>query len=83
MDPVSIAAVKQAEVALAGCCRIAAGYADDGEGRMSFAGIIRDITARKKVEYELRESRARNQAIHDTAVDGIVTVTTPGPEGPG
>ncbi len=45
-----------------------------GEGRKSFAGIIRDISARKKAEAELRESRARIQAILDTAVDGIVSI---------
>ncbi|MCA1371177.1 PAS domain S-box protein [Bradyrhizobium sp. BRP14] len=39
-----------------------------------FTGIIRDISARKKAEAELNESRARNQAVLDTAVDGIVII---------
>lgn len=45
-----------------------------GEGRPSFTGIIRDVSARKKAEAELIESRARNQAILDAAVDGIITI---------
>jgi two-component system sensor histidine kinase ChiS len=49
-----------------------------GESRPSFTGIIRDITARKKAEIELQESRARSQAILDTAVDGIVTIDAHG-----
>lgn len=42
--------------------------------RRRFTGIIRDISARRESEAVLRESRARIQAILDTAVDGIITI---------
>ncbi len=43
-------------------------------GRRVFAGIVRDITARKQTEQQLRDSEARTRAILDTAVDGIITI---------
>ena len=49
-----------------------------GGDRPRFAGIIRDITARKQAEAALRESKARTQAILDTAVDGIITIDDQG-----
>lgn len=45
-----------------------------GDGARHFAGIIRDISARKQAEADLRESQARIQAVLDTAVDGILTI---------
>jgi|AGTN01.2.fsa_nt_gi PAS domain S-box/PAS domain S-box/PAS domain S-box len=43
-------------------------------GRRIFAGTVRDITGRKRIESSLRESEARNRAILDAAVDGIITI---------
>ena len=43
-------------------------------GRQLFAGICRDITARKQAEQIMRDSEARTRAILDTAVDGIITI---------
>jgi PAS domain S-box-containing protein len=44
------------------------------DGRRVFAGIVRDITARRRTEQDLRESEARTRAILETAVDGIITI---------
>lgn len=43
-------------------------------GKRLFAGIIRDITDRKKAEQELRDSEAKSRAILETAADAIVTI---------
>src|SRR5450631_1198559 len=39
-----------------------------------FSGIIRDITARKGAEQEIKESMTRLKAVFDTVVDGLVTI---------
>ncbi len=39
-----------------------------------FTGIVRDVTARKKSEDELRDSAARIAAIVDTVIDGIIII---------
>ena len=47
----------------------------------SVCGIVinaRDVTERKKIEEDLRDSEARNRTIIDTARDAIVTMTTDG-----
>src|SRR5262249_34262227 len=36
--------------------------------------LVRDITARQQAEAELRDSEARQHAILQTAVDGIITI---------
>ena len=63
---------------------LAVGEGRDG-GRRLFAGIVRDITARKQAEQQLRDSEAnmrdseaRTRAILDTAADGIITIDTDG-----
>jgi len=47
-------------------------------GKKMFTGIIRDITARKQAEVQLKESEARTKAIIDTVVDGIITINMRG-----
>lgn len=44
----------------------------------AFVGIIRDITARKRAEAELREREARLSSILDTAADAIVVIDEAG-----
>ncbi|MBI2236593.1 MAG: PAS domain S-box protein [Magnetospirillum sp.] len=44
------------------------------KGRRIFAGIVRDISARRLTEERLRASEARTRAILEAAVDGIVTI---------
>jgi PAS domain S-box-containing protein len=47
-------------------------------GKRVFAGIVRDITARKQMDQQLRDSEARTRAILETAVDGIITINPMG-----
>ena len=47
-------------------------------GARMFTGIVRDITARKQAEAELRDRESRVRAIVDTVVDGIVTIDAKG-----
>jgi two-component system, LuxR family, sensor kinase FixL len=46
--------------------------------RRLFAGIVRDISERKRSEQELRDSEAKTRAILATAVDGIITIDPQG-----
>lgn len=43
-----------------------------------FTGIIRDITARKAAEIELKKERGLLRAVVETAVDGIITISEDG-----
>ncbi len=45
----------------------------DDEG-ISFVGIVRDITDRKRVEQALRDSEAQHRTVIETAVDGVVII---------
>jgi two-component system sensor kinase FixL len=41
-----------------------------------FSGIIRDITARKAAEQEIRDNAMRLNAVFDTVVDGLITINS-------
>lgn len=43
-----------------------------------FTGIVRDITARKRSEQELREAEARMRSVVDHVIDGIITIDESG-----
>ncbi|HEV3386365.1 MAG TPA: PAS domain S-box protein [Gemmata sp.] len=43
-----------------------------------FTGIVRDITARKRAEEELREAEGRTRSIVDNVIDGIITIDESG-----
>ncbi|MBP2292375.1 PAS domain-containing hybrid sensor histidine kinase/response regulator [Azospirillum rugosum] len=44
------------------------------DGEHLFAGIVRDISIRRETEERLRYSEAKNRAILEAAVDGIITI---------
>ena len=44
------------------------------DGRRNFAGIIRDITQRKRAEKAIEESEAKLRGIIDSAMDAVITV---------
>jgi PAS domain S-box-containing protein len=44
------------------------------EGKRKFTGILHDLSARVRLEEQLRSSEARWRAIIDSAVDGIVVI---------
>jgi PAS domain S-box len=46
--------------------------------RRLFAGIVRDITERKRAEQALRDSESAARAVFETAVDGIITIDQAG-----
>jgi len=48
------------------------------KGEPLFAGIIRDITERKKFKKDLQESAEQLEAVVDTAVDGVILIDTLG-----
>ena len=52
---------------------LSVGETQEAEQRM-FVGIIRDISARKKAEQELRDREARLRAVINTAVDGVIII---------
>lgn len=56
---------------------LSVGETGSGEDRV-FIGIIRDITARKKSEEDLRDSEGRLRAVIDTAVDGVIIIDSSG-----
>ncbi|MGQ9370875.1 PAS domain-containing hybrid sensor histidine kinase/response regulator [Azospirillum sp. ST 5-10] len=56
---------------------LAVGEANTGGERL-FAGIVRDLTVRKQTEERLRYSEAKNRAILEAAVDGIITIDEEG-----
>jgi PAS domain S-box-containing protein len=52
---------------------------DPHDGRtLAIAFSLRDIRAQKRREQELRDGEAKMQAIHDSAVDGIITINERG-----
>ena len=48
------------------------------DGERVFTGIVRDISVRKETEERLRHSEAKNRAILEAAVDGIITIDEQG-----
>jgi PAS domain S-box-containing protein len=48
------------------------------EGQRKFTGLLHDLTARTRLESQLRASEARWRAIIDSAVDGIVVIDAQG-----
>lgn len=43
-------------------------------GRRAYVGVIRDLTARARLEQNLRDSEAQHRAVVATAVDGIIII---------
>ncbi|MEQ1781104.1 MAG: PAS domain S-box protein [Hyphomonadaceae bacterium] len=46
----------------------------DAGGDHTFVGVIRDLTARTRLEQGLRDSEAQHRAVIETAVDGIIII---------
>jgi len=57
---------------------LAVGDASGSGPERLFAGIVRDISVRKETEERLRHSEAKNRAILEAAVDGIITIDEQG-----
>ncbi len=47
---------------------------NENQQTVGFIGIDRDITARKKAEINLRQSRERYRSVVDTTTEGIITI---------
>ena len=47
-------------------------------GESAYVGVIRDITAQKRIEKELQDSVTENDAIIETAVDGVIVIDSLG-----
>lgn len=55
--------------------KVSASVIRDSDGRIRWAaGVIEDVTEKKRAECEMRETAARLHAVVSTAVDGIVTI---------
>lgn len=52
---------------------LSVGEIDQGEDR-TYVGVIRDLTARARLEQGLRDSEAQHRAVIETAVDGIIII---------
>jgi PAS domain S-box-containing protein len=52
---------------------LSVGQIDDG-GERAYVGVIRDLTARARLEQTLRDSEAQHRAVIDTAVDGFIII---------
>jgi PAS domain S-box-containing protein len=52
---------------------LSVGEIAEGEDR-AYVGVIRDLTARARLEQGLRDSEAQHRAVIDTAVDGIIII---------
>ncbi len=53
-------------------------YRDEEGKPVRMSGTCQDISARKKIELQLKESEERTRAILDNAVDGILTINKHG-----
>jgi PAS domain S-box-containing protein len=47
-------------------------------GQRAYVGVIRDLTARARLEQTLRDSEAQHRAVVETAVDGIIIIDSLG-----
>ncbi|MEZ5939455.1 MAG: PAS domain S-box protein [Hyphomonadaceae bacterium] len=56
---------------------LSVGEINRGE-RSAFVGVIRDLSARKRLEQGLRDSEAQHRAIVETAVDGLIIIDARG-----
>ena len=50
----------------------------DGRQQVALIGMVRDITERKEAEARIHKSEERLRSIVDTAVDGIIVVSSEG-----